>query len=429
MESRLTRYKFMHAADIHLDSPLRGLSRYEGVPAEEVRLATRAALTNLVETAIEEEVAFVVIAGDIYDGDWTCFGTGLYFCAAMGRLVQAGIGVFLLYGNHDAESVMTRKLPLPVEVQIFETRQARTLLHKPTATALHGWSYRQKDTRENLAAGYPAPLSNHLNIGVLHTALNGGRPPHAPYAPCTPQQLAAKGYDYWALGHVHEFEVISTIPHIVFPGNLQGRNIRECGRKGAVLVTVEDGQIVGAPRPVALDAVRWARVEVDVADVENEAELHARLRDALGRAHDEHAEGWPLMARVTIGGRTPLHGELNRRRDALREEVRGIALAISERLWVEKVVLRTLPPAASAPTDPTLRDELSSLLAQAATDADLIAGLKAELDDFLARTPPDLGEPAVEGGDELLALVRRGDVSVLIQEAAAALDARLAAVA
>ena len=416
----------MHAADLHLDSPLRGLSRYEGVPAEEVRLATRAALANLVEAAIAEEVAFVIIAGDIYDGDWPDFSTGLFFCAAMGRLVQAGIDVFLLYGNHDAESVLTRKLPLPAGVHVFDTRQARTLIHEATGTALHGWSYREKDTRDNLAAGYPAPVANHLNIGVLHTALNGGRPPHAPYAPCTPQQLAAKGYDYWALGHVHEFEVISTEPMIVFPGNLQGRNIRECGRKGAVVITVEDGRIVGAPRPVVLDAVRWARVEVDVAGVEGEAGLHGRIGDALGRAHGDHAEGRPLMVRVTIDGRTPMHGELNRRRDALREEVRGVALAISERLWVEKVVLRTLPPAVPAPADLTLRDELSGLLAQAATDAGLLAALGAELGEFLARTPPDLGEA---GADELLVAIRRGDLSVLIQEAAAALDARLAAIA
>jgi exonuclease SbcD len=424
MKPCLDRYKFLHAADIHLDSPLRGLSRYEGVPAEEVRLATRAALDNLVMAAIEEEVAFVIIAGDIYDGDWPDFGTGLFFCAAMGRLAQAGIGVFLLYGNHDAESVLTRKLPLPVGVQVFDTRRAGTLFHQATATALHGWSYRERDTRDNLASAYPPPLANHLNIGVLHTALNGGRPPHAPYAPCTPQQLAAKGYGYWALGHVHEFELVSAVPPIVFPGNLQGRNIRECGRKGAVVVSVEDGQVVGPPRPIALDAVRWARVDVDVAGVHAEAELHARLRDALGQAHEDHAEGRPLMARVTIGGRTALHGALHQRRDALREEVRAIAVAISAGLWIEKVALNTVPPVVSDPVDPTLRDELGSLLAQGATDPGLAAVLNAELQDFLARTPPDLG-----ADDELLTALRRGEVAALLQEAAAALDARLATVA
>lgn len=422
MSAILTTFRFLHAADIHLDSPLLGLSRYEGVPAEEVRLATRTALYNLVEAAIEEDVSFVVIAGDLYDGDWPDFGTGLYFCAAMGRLERAGIAVFLLYGNHDAESVLTKKLPLPANVRNFGTRKPETFVHEATRVALHGWSYRQKDTRDNLAAAYPAALANHLNIGVLHTALTGGRPPHAPYAPCTPQELAAKGYEYWALGHVHEFEVVSTAPLIVFPGNLQGRNIREVGPKGAVLVTVEDGHISEPPRFLALDAVRWARVEVDLVGIESEGELHGLLRDHLTRAFADQAEGRPLMLRVTLCGQTSMHGELSGRRGALREEVRGIAVAVSERLWIEKVDLRTAPIVKSAPADPALRDELSGLLALGAEDEALATALRIEMAEFFAKVPPEVG-----GDDELLNGLRQGDVAALVREAAAALDARLVA--
>ena len=226
----MAAYKFLHAADIHLDSPLRGLARYEGVPADEVRLASRTAFENLIEAAIDEQVAFVILAGDLFDGDWPDFGTGLFFCAAMGRLEKAGIDVYLLYGNHDAESVLTKKLPLPGNVHVFGTRKAETFTHGATWAVIHGWSYREKDTRANLAAAYPAAVPNAFNIGVLHTAL-GGRPPHAPYAPCSLQDLASKGYDYWALGHVHEFEVASRTPLVVFPGNLQGRSVRELGHR------------------------------------------------------------------------------------------------------------------------------------------------------------------------------------------------------
>ena len=416
----MPNFKFLHAADIHLDSPLRGLSRYEGVPADEVRLATRTALNNLVAAAIAEAVAFVVIAGDLYDGDWPHFGTGLFFCAAMGRLDKAGIEVFLLYGNHDAESVLTRKLPLPPNVRVFGTRKAATLVHEATGTALHGWSYREKDTRDNLSAGYPSALAGAFNIGVLHTALTGGRPPHAPYAPCAPADLAAKGYDYWALGHVHDFEVVASAPHIVFPGNLQGRNIREVGAKGAVLVTVEDGAITGPPRLIAMDAVRWARVEIDLADVETEDELQARLRNGLTRTHDQQADGRPLVARVTFTGRTPLHGILSGGRPALREAVRGIAIAVSERLWVEKVELRTEPPVTTV--DAAANDELGGLLTEGVGDEGLAASLRMELSEFFAKIPPDLG-----GEEGLLATLRAGDVAGLITETAQALGARLTA--
>lgn len=382
-------------------------------------MATRTALTNLVDAAIAEEVAFVVIAGDLYDGDWPHFGTGLFFCAAMGRLNRAGIEVFLLYGNHDAESVLTKKLPLPANVHTFGTRKATTIPHAATGAALHGWSYREKDTRDNLAATYPAALPNRLNIGVLHTALSG-RPPHASYAPCTPQELASKGYDYWALGHAHDFEIVSTNPLIVFPGNIQGRSIREIGPRGAVIVTVEDDRIVGAPRQIQLDAVRWAQVKIDVGNVESESDLHARLRDGLRLAYSDKADGRPLVVRVTVDGATSLHGDLSCRRDALREEVRAIAVAISDRLWVEKVVLGTEPYSASAQPDPALRDELGTILAQGIDDDGLAAQLRTDLADFFSRTPPDLSD-----NGELLANVRQGDVAALIRDAATALNARL----
>jgi exonuclease SbcD len=417
----LATYKFLHAADIHLDSPLRGLARYEGVPADDVRLASRTAFENLIEAAIDEEVAFVILAGDLFDGDWPDFGTGLFFCAAMGRLEKAGIDVYLLYGNHDAESVLTRKLPLPGNVHVFGTRKAETFTHGSTWAVIHGWSYREKDTRGNLAAAYPAAVPNTFNVGVLHTAL-GGRPPHASYAPCSLQDLSSKGYDYWALGHVHEFEVVSKTPMVVFPGNLQGRSVRELGPRGAVLITVKDDRIVGEPERIFLDSIRWSRVDVDVSGVASEAELIARLRQALQAAWRDEAQGRPLMARVTVNGATALHGAMGMRRDAFREEVRAVAVAVSESLWIEKVLLRTSPIGEATTPGATLRDEIAALLDQGLADEDVASALRAEVNEFLAKTPLDLGDE-----DDLLAELRRGELGRLLQEAVSTLNARLAA--
>ncbi len=417
----MAAYKFLHAADIHLDSPLRGLARYEGVPADDVRLASRSAFENLIEAAINEQVAFVILAGDLFDGDWPDFGTGLFFCAAMGRLEKAGIDVYLLYGNHDAESVLTRKLPLPANVHVFGTRKAETFTHGATWAVIHGWSYKEKDTRANLAAGYPAAIPNAFNIGVLHTAL-GGRPPHAAYAPCSLQDLASKGYDYWALGHVHDFEVVSRAPFVVFPGNLQGRSVREVGPRGAVLITVEDDRIVGEPERLLLDAIRWSRVDVDLSGAESEAELITCLRAGLQSAWRDEADGRPLMARVTFSGATGLHGPLSLRRDAFREEVRAVAVAVSQTLWIEKVLLRTSPIGEATSPDPSLHDEIAALLGSGLADEDVVSALRAELNEFLARTPPDLG-----GEEDLLADLRRGDLGRLLRDAASTLGARLAA--
>lgn len=406
-------FKFLHAADIHLDSPLRGLARYEGVPAEVVRTATRTALDNLVERAIAEEVAFVILAGDLYDGTWEAFATGLYFCSAMGRLHKAGIEVYLVYGNHDAESHLTRDLPLPDNVRVFSKRQAETLVHTGTGVVLHGQSYKARDPGGDLAAHYPEAQAGAFNVGVLHTALTGDRG-HAPYAPCTPDQLAAKGYDYWALGHVHAHDVVRRDPYIVFPGNLQGRNIRETGPKGAVLVSVTHGR-VSALDHLELDVVRWAVGVADMAGAVTEAEAHERIRESLADVL-ENADGRPVMARVRLIGSTELHGLLSEGRNTLREAVRAIATALSDQIWIEKVVLATSEPARTIETG----DEFDALLTTLSGDEDLAALLSKDLADFLTKAPADLDED-----QELVAAAREGRLADVLSDAATALKARL----
>lgn len=414
----MTTFKFLHTADIHLDSPLRGLSRYEGVPVDQVRMATRTALDNLIDCASEEQVAFVVIAGDLFDGEWDDFSTGLYFCGAMRRLREAGIAVYVAYGNHDAESLQTKRLPLSDNVHAFSARAPQTFIHAATGTALHGQSYRFKDPGGDLAAAYPAAMPGHLNIGVLHTALEGGRPPHAPYAPCSAAQLAAKGYDYWALGHVHAHEVVSRAPYIVFPGNLQGRNIRECGPKGALLVTVEDGTIYEVEFR-AFDAVRWTHVRADVADCVDLEAVQARTRDALTTALRDEAEGRPLVARVTLEGRTALHGDLARRMAVWREEVRGLAVGVSDQLWIEKVRLDTTPIAAAA-SGAAEGDDITHLLDDGVDAPDLGAVLADDFARLFSRVLPDLADD-----NEVLTSAKSGGFEGLLRDAAAALRTRL----
>ena len=176
-------FKFLHAADIHLDSPLRGLDRYEGAPADQIRGATRRAFENLVEVALREEVALVVLAGDLYDGDWRDFNTGLFFVKQMARLKEAGIPAYAVSGNHDATSRITRRLPLPENVHVFPTGEATTVRLEGVDVAIHGQSFAEQCTTEDLAKNYPAAVSGVFNLGVLHTSMTG-RDGHGSYAPC-----------------------------------------------------------------------------------------------------------------------------------------------------------------------------------------------------------------------------------------------------
>ena len=207
---------FLHAADLHLDSPLKRLEAYEGAPdIEEIRGATRQALINLVDYTITEQVPLVLIAGDLYDGDWPDFGTGLFFSQQMQRLFQTEVQVAIVCGNHDAQNKMTKTLVMPDNVKILSARKPETIIYEDIHIAVHGQSYATAATTQNLAAAYPQPLHGMVNVGLLH-CLIAGTTGHQPYAPCSLDDLAAKGYEYWALGHVHEYTVLRESPMIVY---------------------------------------------------------------------------------------------------------------------------------------------------------------------------------------------------------------------
>lgn len=330
-------FRFLHSADIHLDSPLRGLESYADAPVEDIRGASRRAFDQLIALAIAEEVHFLLIVGDIYDGDWRDYNTGLFFTSRMGQLERAGIQVFMVSGNHDATSQITKAMPLPANVTLFPARQSTTVLIPEISTALHGQSYANRAILDNLSLGYPAPHPGYCNIGLLHTSLTG-RQGHEPYAPCTLADLQSKGYDYWALGHVHQREIVSQDPWIVFPGNLQGRTIRETGRKGASLVEVQDGRIVKvSERPI--DVLRWANCFVNIADCHHAEAIYEQVRTSLAKEMDL-AEGRPLVLRLHLQGSSSLHADLIARQLAWTEELRGIA-ASSGGVWLEKVRFQT----------------------------------------------------------------------------------------
>ncbi len=383
--------KFIHTADIHLDSPLSGLAAYKDAPVDLLRNVTRDAFTRLVDLAIEEAVDFMVIAGDLYDGTWKDYNTGHFFCREMGRLNQAGIPVYLLFGNHDADSEMTKKLTLPANVHQFESRKPSTFRIDALKVALHGRSYKEAATVENLASGYPAPLAGWLNIGVLHTALEGYAA-HANYAPCSVAELNAKGYDYWALGHVHEYIVIQTSPWIVFPGNLQGRHIRETGPRGAVMVNANAAGIQTVDR-LLVDLLRWQVLAVDASEAGTLQEVIRLVGQAFERLLAETPEHLFLSVRICIQGRTAAHGELFGLESQLREEVLGQAAGQgTDRLWVEKVRLETQPLTDGG--EMVLRTDaladLQRLLDQAPTDPDFLESLMQDLRPMVDKAPMEL---------------------------------------
>ncbi|MDZ4202839.1 MAG: DNA repair exonuclease [Gallionella sp.] len=396
-------FRFLHAADTHIDSPLEGLDAYDGAPVAALRGATRAAFETRVRLALDEKVDFLLLAGDIYDGDWKDFSTGLFFTRQMARLGAAGIPVYMVAGNHDATSVLTLHLTPPDNVHVFSTRVAESKKVEGLPVAIHGRGFPQRAVPENLALEYPSPLPGCFNIGLLHTSLTGA-PGHDPYAPCSLADLAGKGYQYWALGHVHQPQVLARDPWVVYPGNLQGRHIREPGARGCRLVTVSDDLEVMAAEFRALDVARWARLELDIADVDALETVHARIGDELRRAASA-AEDRLLAARIVLVGATNLHSALKRDLPGLRAECINQAQRVPDGIWIENVEVRTSPRQSLA--DLAARDELTRIVLETLDQA--AAGelaLPGEVRDLLKILTPELRE----GVEAELAPQQRADL-------------------
>jgi DNA repair exonuclease SbcCD nuclease subunit len=390
--------KFFHSADLHLDSPLRGLERYPEAPSDRIRGATRRAFKNLIDACLEEGAKLLLIAGDLFDGEWQDYSTGLFFAAQLGRLREGDVHVVWLRGNHDAASKIRKSLVLPANVHELSVRRPETREFAELGVAVHGQGYSAADVREDLAARYPRALPGYVNVGLLHTSLNG-RPGHEPYASCSLETLVDRGYDYWALGHIHEREVISREPFVVFPGNLQGRHVRETGPKGATLVNVEAGRITEV-QSRSFDVVRWERLSIDASASRNVDDVVERVRAEFGNL-SRTLDGRLLAVRVDVFGPSPAHAAIARRPDEFAQQVRAAAVEFSEaEVWVEQVRVRTLP-ALDLTALRSREDAIGSLAAsfeRLRADGSERGQLARDVEELIERLPPELRD----GPDGLL---------------------------
>ena len=393
--------KFIHAADIHLDSPLNGLPNYEGAPLEKVRSATRDAFNNLIDLAIDESVDFVLIAGDLYDGKLEDANSGMFAFKGFARLNEAGIDVVVIRGNHDAENKVGMEVPMPPNVHILGSKKPESVELLEGEVVIHGQSYAKRDVTEDLASNYPAPIAGKFNIGLLHTNADGSGE-HALYAPTSVSALQSHGYDYWALGHIHIREVLSTDPYVVYSGNIQGRHIGETGRKGATVVTVED-RTVASLEHRDLDVVRWTAIAVDVAGATSRTEALDLIQSAIDAAHSE-ADGRVLAARITVTGQTAAHPSLAGDPNRLTDEARTRAELVGpDQILIQKVKIETTPikNAAAALEGDTALSEILSQLAD--LDDEAVEEISKELsplrDKLDAEISCELGESAITSAE------------------------------
>ncbi len=340
-------FTFLHAADLHLDSPFKGLAKVPDAVRVRLRESTFAALRRLTDIAIRDNADFVVLAGDLFDAADRSLRAQLQLQRTLGEITSHGVQVFVVHGNHDPESGRKAKLDWPPGVFVYgsgavDCHPAHTRSGE-LAAYIYGISYPAAAVTDNLALRFEKREGAPFHLALLHANVDGN-PSYDNYAPCKLDELVTAGFQYWALGHVHDRRILHEYPHVVYPGNMQGRNIRETGGKGAYVVSVSDtGSIDMQFRDIA--DVIWQETVVSIEGMEREQELKNRLLTALEEARQE-AEGRPVVVRIRLNGRGVLHDRLLQPAvveewlEELREWI-GSPAQSETWVWPESISVRT----------------------------------------------------------------------------------------
>lgn len=437
----MSKFRFLHAADIHLDSPLSGLQSYHGCPDRSPEQATRMALENMVRLALQQQVDFVLIAGDLYDGKWQDHSTGLFFISQMSLLRHAGIPVVVIRGNHDAESKITGHLRLPENVELLPSgkiTRANNPIFDRLGVDVFGFSYQNQAETESVVGDFPVANVNRYTIGLLHTSLEGDSQ-HERYVPCSLADLHNKDYQYWALGHIHKRKIHSRNPYVVFPGNLQGRHVKESGEKGSYVVDVD---LAGKTSSTffGLDVLRWDVLQIDLSDLESydqvrdcvikelkrdvdqkvaanqrryhdnltaseqsgeEIPLHQNVSSQVGEVqlNDPYKTSefdWVHFAiRVELIGQTLTANSIVNRSKEIEDDIRSLLIDLGRnRFWLEKVKNKTTLPKKTAPQsssdsfDPS--KVIHQLAEQPASSAKMMDSVNKTVDDLLRHVPDSI---------------------------------------
>ena len=355
-------FKFVHTADVHLDSPLKSLALRDPQIAELVGGATRRTFETIIDLCIDEHVDALIIAGDLYDGDQRSMKTAAFLSRQMRRLEGANIRVFIIRGNHDSESSITQYLDLPPNVHIF-TGHGGLVELRDLGVAIHGVSYAQRHASESLLHKFKQPVDGLANIGIMHTSLVGAVG-HDVYAPCTVKDLTSRGFDYWALGHIHKRQIHNQNPYIVMPGIPQGRDISEDGPRSVTLVAISDKSIRIDERFVA-DS-EFQRVQLDLTDIVEWTSAMTKLREALEEIRTS-AKARYVICRIVLCGMSPLNWRIRRDADLFKAEAQEAAQQLND-VFVEGIDNQIKSFACgSNSADPV--DELAAIMEEIASDS------------------------------------------------------------
>ncbi|MDO9537653.1 MAG: DNA repair exonuclease [Thermoplasmata archaeon] len=407
-------FKFIHAADLHLDSPFKGISEIDPAIQQELAEATFKSFDKIIELCIEEKVDFLLIAGDVYDSQDKSLRAQLRFIDGLERLSDRGIHTYLVHGNHDPSSGWASSLKIPDLVHVFTGKKVHKDIFQrdgENLAKIYGYSYSRRDIMESVIPEFEEKVieSPQYTIGLLHCCL-GTATGHEPYAPCLIGDLTKLPINYWALGHVHNKQVINENPAIVYPGNIQGRHIRENGEKGVFLIEVDDSHNTTIHFQ-STENIIWDTREISIDKCKTFQELRKEINTFITELRSK-SDGKPAICRIYLTGRGSLNKDLMKQSnvDDLVTDIRECEKTESPFVWIEDIKIQT-----SSPIDREKLKESEDFIGQLVRMYDTLYENDAERQEIidavqlLFESPRGKKHLPMPTGEELLELIKKAE--------------------
>lgn len=339
----MARFKFIHAADLHIESPYKGVSKLNDALGRALVDHGIRAYESLIDLALNESVDFLLIAGDSFDSESGSLSAQYRFVRGLEKLGEAQIAVYIICGNHDPLNSWSDHLTLPKNVVLFGPNEVQQHIVKKDGqevAAVYGVSFGQKEEYDNLAKEFKKSDTTSFSIGLLHGTIAGNEA-HTPYCPFDMDTLRASNMDYWALGHIHKRAILSEEnPTVVYPGNIQGRHFNETGVKGCSIVSVDQGKITDHSF-AALSDVVYDYVDVNLDGCESLSDFTS----ALDIVKDDLDKGRSYLLRLRLKGKTELHSTFSdhEEMESLIDEINNQNNYRQRFIFIDKCINETLP--------------------------------------------------------------------------------------
>lgn len=288
--------KILHCADIHLDTPF---NMSDINKAQIMRTELKGAFSALTTYVRIENIDIVLIAGDMFDSDFVTEETVAF---VKREFELCGNCRFIISpGNHDPYTMSSVwvKYKFPDNVYIFSSPSLECFSFEEINTDVYGYAFTSKTMDFCPFSGYTSLSADKINILCGHGDMLSS---DSHTCPISLKDIESCGFDYIALGHIHQSDGIvqNENRYFGYSGSLTGRDFGECGHKGAFCVEMEkkSGVFSASVRGKRFSKRRFETLDINATGVKTNSEL----LDLISREISEMRYGDDVALKLTISG-------------------------------------------------------------------------------------------------------------------------------